>query len=145
MYRRLRIPSIWREMDQLQREMNRLMDSSYGRRAFNSPGFPAINIWTSEDGQVITAELPGFTPEDIDIDISADKLTLSGERNPEDVGDDVRYHRQERNYGKFVRSIQLPFMVDTTKVDASMKDGVLEIALQRAEADKPKKIAVKKK
>jgi len=145
MYRRLRIPSIWREMDQLQREMNRLMDSSLGRRTFGSPSFPAINIWTNEDGQVITAELPGFKPEDIDIDISADKLTLSGERKLEDVGDDVRYHRQERSYGKFVRSIQLPFMVDTGKVDASMKDGVLEIALQRAEADMPKKIAVKKK
>lgn len=143
MYRRLRIPSIWREMDQLQREMNRLMDSSFGRRTFGSPSFPAINIWTSEDGQVITAELPGFDPKDIDIDVNADKLTLTGERKFEDVKEGVRYHRQERSYGKFVRSIQLPFMVDTTKVDASMKDGVLEIALHRAEADKPKKITVK--
>jgi HSP20 family protein len=143
MYRRLRIPSIWREMDQLQREMNCLMDSSFGRRAFGSPSFPAINIWTSEDGQIITAELPGFDPKDIDIDVNADKLTLSGERKFEDVKEGVRYHRQERSYGKFIRSIQLPFMVDTTKVDASMKDGVLEIALRRAEADKSKKITVK--
>jgi HSP20 family protein len=130
-------------MDQLQREMNRLMDSPFGRRTFSAPSFPAINIWTSEDGQVITAELPGFDPKDIDIDVSADKLTLSGERKREDMKEDARYHRQERSYGKFVRSIQLPFMVDTGKVDAKMKDGVLEIALQRAEADKPKKITVK--
>jgi len=143
MYRRVRIPSIWREVDQLQREMNRLMDSSFGRRSFGAPSFPAINIWTSEDGQVITAELPGFKSEDIVIDVSADKLTLSGERKFETADEDARYHRQERSYGKFVRSIQLPFMVDTSKVDASMKDGVLEIGLQRAEADKPKKITVK--
>jgi HSP20 family protein len=130
-------------MDQLQREMNRLMDTSFRRRSFGSPSFPAINIWTSEEGQVITAEMPGFKPEDIDIDVTADKLTLSGERNPDEVAEDARYHRHERVYGKFTRSIQLPFMVDTKKVDASMKDGVLEIALHRAEADKPKKIAVK--
>jgi HSP20 family protein len=130
-------------MDQLQREMNRLMDTSFGRRSFGSPSFPAINIWTSEEGQVITAEMPGFKPENIDIDVTADKLTLSGERNPDELTEDARYHRHERVYGKFTRSIQLPFMVDTKKVEASMKDGVLEIALHKAEADKPKKIAIK--
>ncbi len=143
MYRRFRVPSIWREMEQLQREMNRLLESPLGRRSFITPSFPAINIWTNEDGQIITAEMPGFNPDDIEINVSADTLTLSGERQPEDLGEDVRYHRRERDYGKFSRSIQLPFMVDTNKVDANFTDGILRIALNRAEADKPKKIAVK--
>ena len=143
MYRRLRLPSIWREMDQLQREMNRLMESSLGPRSFSSLSFPAINIWTSEEGQVITAEMPGFDTKDIDINITADKLILEGERKPDSVIEDAKYHRQERSHGKFSRSIQLPFMVDTNKVDASFKDGILEISLKRAEVDKPKKITVK--
>jgi HSP20 family protein len=143
MYRRFRVPSIWREMEQLQREMNRLLESPFGRRSFIAPGFPAINIWTSEDSQLITAEMPGFNPDEIEINVSADTLTLSGERQSEDVAEGTRYHRRERDYGKFTRSVQLPFMVDTNKVDATFTDGILHIALSRAEADKPKKIAVK--
>ena len=143
MYRRFRLPSIWREMDQFQREMTRLMDPSFGLRMINPQGFPAINIWTSEEGQIITAEMPGFNPEDIDINISADKLILSGERKADQVEGEVQYHRRERSHGKFIRSIQLPFMVDTGKVEASFKDGILEIRLTRAEADKPRKITVK--
>ena len=144
MYRRFRLPSIWREMDQLQREMNSLMESSLGPRAFGPLSFPAINIWTSEEGQVITAELPGFDPDDIAIQVTADKIILEGERKPDSIVENAAYHRQERSHGAFSRSIQLPFMVDTNKVDAIFKDGILEISLVRAEADKPKKIAVKK-
>ena len=143
MYRRFRFPSIWREMDQLQREMSRLMDPVSGLHTFNPQGFPAINIWTSDDEQIITAEMPGFNPDEIDINITADRLTLSGERKPDLVEDRVTYHRRERSHGKFTRSIQLPFMIDTSKVTANFNDGLLEIKLIRAEADKPKKIVVK--
>ena len=116
MYRRFRFPSIWREMDQLQREMSRLMEPSYGLRTFSPQDFPAINIWTSEDGQVITAEMPGFNPDDFDINITADRLTLTGERQPDSVDGDVQYHRRERSHGKFTRTIQLPFLVDTSTI-----------------------------
>jgi HSP20 family protein len=125
--------------------MNRILESSIGSRALDRSSFPAINIWTSEEGQIITAEMPGFDAENIDINVSADKLTLSGERWPETLEEDAQYHRQERSYGQFSRTIQLPFMVDTDKVNASFKDGFLEIELTRAEAHKPKKIAVKGK
>ena len=91
MYRRFRMPSIWREMDQLQREMNRLFETSIGQRPFGSLNFPAINIWTSEEGQVITAEMPGVDPKDVEINVTADTLTLTGERNPEPVDGDSRY------------------------------------------------------
>ena len=82
MYRRMRVPNVWREMDQLQQEMNRLMDSSLWPRTIRSRSFPAINLWASEDAQVITAEIPGIDPDQIDIEVSADTLTISGERLP---------------------------------------------------------------
>ncbi|MBN1450566.1 MAG: Hsp20/alpha crystallin family protein [Anaerolineales bacterium] len=145
MYRRFQRPSIWQEMDQLQREMNRLFDATSKGRVFNSPSYPAINIWTNEDGQVISAEMPGVHPDDIDIDVTGDALSISGERKPDEVARDARYHRRERSCGSFSRTIQLPFIVDTSKVEASFKNGVLLISLPRAEADKPKKITIKSK
>jgi HSP20 family protein len=132
-------------MDQLQREMNRLFDATSKGHVFNSPTYPAINIWTNEDGQIISAEMPGVHPDDIDIDVTGDALSISGERKPDEVAEDARYHRRERTYGSFSRTVQLPFMVDTNKVEASFKNGILMISLPRAEADKPKKIAIKNK
>jgi len=130
-------------MDQLQREMNHLFDSKSRGQVFSAPSYPAINIWTNEDGQLITAEMPGVRPDDINIDVNADALSISGERKADDVSKDANYHRRERGYGAFSRTIQLPFIVDTNKVEANFKNGVLMINLPRAEADKPKKITVK--
>jgi HSP20 family protein len=143
MYHIIRKPSIWQEMDQIQREMNRLFDSTGRGRVFSAPNYPAINIWTNDNGQFITAEMPGVHPDDINIDVSADALSISGERKPEEVVKEANYHRRERSYGAFSRTIQLPFMVDTNKVEANFKNGVLMISLPRAEADKPKKITIK--
>ena len=130
-------------MDQLQREMNRLFDSTNRGRVFSAPSYPAINIWTNDDGQLITAEMPGVHPDDINIDVNADALSITGERKPDEVAKDANFHRRERGYGAFSRTIQLPFIVDTNKVEANFKNGVLMINLPRAEADKPKKITIK--
>jgi len=143
MYRIIRKPSIWQEMDQIQREMNRLFDSTGRGRVLSAPNYPAINVWTNEEGQYITAEMPGVQPDDINIDVSADALSISGERKPEEAVKEANYHRRERSYGAFSRTIQLPFIVDTNKVEANFKNGVLMISLPRAEADKPKKITIK--
>jgi len=143
MLRRYPRTNLWREMDQLQREMNRLFDPSLQGRPFRSPSYPAINLWTNEDGQVISAEMPGVRMEDIDISLTADALSLSGTRYPDEVAKEAHYHRQERSYGSFSRSLQLPFMVDPDKVEANFKNGVLTIWLPRAEADKPRSITIK--
>ena len=145
MYRHFQRPSIWQEMDQLQREMNRLFDTTSKGHVFSSPSYPAINIWTNDDGQMISAEMPGIHPDDIDIDVTGDALSISGVRKPDEVAKEAHYHRHERNYGSFSRTVQLPFMVDTSKVEASFKNGILLISLPRAEADKPKKITIKSK
>jgi len=145
MYRRFRKPSIWQEMDQLQREMNRLFDATNKERVFNSPSYPAINIWTNEDGQLISAEMPGVHPDNIDIDVTGDALSISGVRKQDEVAKEAHYHRRERSFGSFSRTIQLPFMVDINMVEASFKNGILLINMPRAEADKPKKIVIKSK
>jgi len=145
MYRRYHIPPAWRELERLQREMSHMYDAFYPSRLRPAPGYPALNIWTSENGLNVTAEVPGIKPEDIDISVVGETMTLSGERRPEELQEGAQYHRQERGYGKFTRSIQLPFPVDVNKVEATFKNGVLQVALPRAEADKPKKIVVKSK
>jgi len=132
-------------MDQLQREMNRLFDATSKGRVVNSPSYPAINIWTNEDGQLISAEMPGVNPDNIDIDVTGNAISISGVRKQDEVAKEAHYHRRERSFGSFSRTIQLPFMVDTNKVEASFKNGVLLISLPRAEADKPKKITIMSK
>ncbi len=142
--RRYGFASPWREMERFQREMNQLLSETFGEsRPSYAPDFPAINVWANQDGAVVTAELPGVNPEDIDVTIVGQTLTISGSREPEDLGEDVKLHRQERGFGKFTRSFELPFLVDDAKVEAVFEKGVLHLSLPRAEADKPKKIAVK--
>lgn len=132
--------SLWREMDRLRREMDRVLQ---GTTRLSAPGFPALNVWTNADGVVVTAEIPGITPDDLDISITGDTLTLTGARQPGETGENVRYHRRERGFGRFTRSLQLPYRVEANQVSATFDKGVLRIDLPRAEADKPKKIQVK--
>jgi len=134
--------SPWREMRRMQHEMDRLVNRM-GTGLTVAPSYPAMNVWVNEDGAVVTAELPGFDPEALDISVVNDTLTLSGDRCAEDTGEGATYHRRERRCGRFNRSFQLPFLVEGDKVEASFEQGVLKIELPRAEADKPKKITVK--
>ena len=135
----------WQEVERMQREMDRLFNTfSGGRdRLQAAPSFPAMNVWTNPEGAVLTAELPGVNPEDIDISVVGETLTLTGTRQPEELQEGEKYHRRECGYGKFTRTFQLPFAVEADKVDAVFEKGVLHISLPRAEADKPKKISVK--
>ena len=143
MYRSFRPLSIWGELDRMQREMNRLFNNYSPSTPRSAPSYPAINIWANEDSQIITAEMPGIEAGDINIDVTADSVTISGERNPDTASNGNSYHRRERDFGMFSRTIQLPFIVDTNKVKAKFTDGILHITLPRAEADKPKKITIK--
>jgi HSP20 family protein len=87
--------------------------------------------------------MPGVHVDDIDISVNGDTLTISGERGSDDVPENAHFHRKERGFGKFSRTIQLPFVVDAEKVEASFKDGVLIITLPQIEAEKTKKISIK--
>lgn len=105
--------------------------------------YPAINIWKNGDAAILTTEIPGISPDNLDISVAHNTLTLRGERTDMQTDEGVNYHRRERWQGKFVRSMELPFAVDADKVEAEFYDGVLYIKLPRAEEDKPKQIAVK--
>ncbi len=142
-YRRYSAPKIWEEMNRMQREFDRMASAFAPEHGHVLPAFPAMNAWTNDNEEVVTAELPGVEHKDIEITVVNDVLTVSGERKAADPGDDMRYHRRERVNGKFSRSIQLAFVVDPNGVSAHYENGLLTVRLPRAEADKPRKISVK--
>jgi HSP20 family protein len=127
------------ELRRMQTEMSRLFS---GFSATTARDFPPINIWLGENSVVVIAELPGVTREDVTIGLQEDVLTLEGKREPK-VQENVNWQRRERAYGTFSRAVQLPFRVDADKVQAHFNNGILEIELQRLEADRPKKIEIR--
>jgi HSP20 family protein len=132
--------SLWREMDRMRREMDRVARAGLFTPA---PAYPALNVWSNADGLVITAEIPGIEPADVEISIVGETLTIAGERKPDEVDGERRYHRRERGCGRFVRTLQLPYRIENQAIEATFDKGVLTIILPRAEEDKPKKIQVK--
>ncbi|MCF6150586.1 MAG: Hsp20/alpha crystallin family protein [Candidatus Kuenenia sp.] len=103
--------------------------------------YPPVNIFEKNGDLVLVAELPGVKKNDLNIEVKENILRLSGVRTI-DYGKDVSYHRIERNSSKFDRTLRLPFNIESGKVQAEYKDGLLVVSLPRAESDKPKKIAI---
>ena len=131
----------FREMRRLQSQMSNLIRSaSSGTSA--AGGYPAMNVYASDDGVAITAEIPGVARDAIDITVHRDTVSIRGERpRPEPEGL-TGFHRRERGGGRFVRTLSLPFPVDPDNVEASFEAGVLRLSLKRPESDKPRRIAV---
>ena len=127
------------EMRRMQSEMSRLLS---GPGAATAQEFPPMNLWLGENSVVVTAEVPGASADDVDITVREDTLTLQGKREPKIDGDKTIWHRRERAYGGFSRTVQLPFRVDPDQAQARFVNGLLEIELQRPEADRPKKIQI---
>lgn len=128
-----------REMQRLQDSINRLLSVSTPNQATE---YPLVNVWTNQQGAVVRAEVPGISPEDVDISLVHDTLTIRGSREPEALKEGESRHRHERGYGQFTRSLQLPFGVEANQVEAKFSNGVLQITLPRAEAEKPRRISV---
>jgi len=105
--------------------------------------YPPINVYDDNESYVVRAELPGVDPKDIDISVANNTLTIKGKRETNIKGENVSYHRRERNYGEFRRAFTLPEQVDSSKVMAHAQDGILEIRLPRAEQAKPRRVEVK--
>jgi len=131
--------SVWQEMEKMRRQLDRMADNMTFRSV---PSFPALNVWSNADGLLVTAEVPGVQPDDLDIAIVNQTLTLSGRREPADLDENARYHRRERGCGEFKRTIELPYRVAADKVEAKFKHGVLTIVLPRVEEEKPRRIQV---
>jgi len=133
------------EMASLRETMDRLFDEVRPWRysAGNGSGtyFPVDVLDTNED-VIVKASLPGVKPEDIDISVTGQVLTLKGETKEEREEKEGSYFRRERRYGTFVRQLQLPTEVDPNKAEAVFEHGVLRLTLPKAEAVKPKTIKV---
>jgi len=151
-FRGLRRWDPFREMASLRREMDRLFGEYFGRvRGTEEEGLvtgtwaPAVDIYETDDKVVLKAELPGLKKEDIDIQIRDNTLTLKGEKKFEKEVKEENYHRVERAYGSFQRSFTLPSTIKQEGIEASFKDGVLEISLPKVEEAKPKQIKIQVK
>jgi HSP20 family protein len=138
----------FRELAHMQDRINRIFGDVYTRRFTDDvmqrgEWIPAVDIYENNDQEIVLrAELPGIAKEDIDLRVENNTLTLKGERKREQEIKDDQYHRIERSYGTFSRSFSLPSRVDTDKVRADFKDGVLTITLPLKEEARPKQIAV---
>jgi HSP20 family protein len=135
----------FRDLLEMQSEM-RAMEQVYGRQA--RPGAvdrvwaPAVDMYETKDDLVVSAELPGVKEKDIHLSIVGDMLSLRGQRMADQQVRDEQYHRIERWSGSFERHIQLPIPVQSDRVRASYRDGVLEIRLPKVEEVKPREIKI---
>ncbi|MCU1289316.1 MAG: hspA 1 [Acidobacteria bacterium] len=138
----------FRELRSLQDEMNRLFMSNYSRGS-EQEGFmsgawsPQVDIFENKDQIVLEAELPGMKPEDVNISIENNVLTLHGERKFEKKDENDNFHRVERSYGSFTRSFTLPPTVSSENAQAEFENGVLRLTLAKREEAKPRRIEIK--
>jgi len=137
-----------REMSTMREDMERLFDSMIGRyprEREQALWAPAIDVEETNEAMVVRAELPGMKREDIKVKVAEDTITISGERKYESEQKDRTFHRIERAYGSFQRTIVLPVSVQGDKAAASYKAGVLELVLPKAERVKAREITVESK
>jgi HSP20 family protein len=138
----------FREMAQMQDRINRIFGDAYTRRhdddlTQRGEWFPAVDIYENANQEIVLkAELPGLVREDIDVRVENNTLTLRGERKRDTEVKQEQFHRVERSYGSFSRSFSLPSRIDTEKVRAEFKDGVLAITLPVKAEAKPRQIEV---
>ncbi len=129
----------------LRREMDRLFDDTFGRAATNSASWsPAVDVREEKEAFVFQLELPGVSPEAVDVTADGGVLSVSGEKKSEEQREEDRWHIVERTSGSFRRTFQLPQNVAEERIDASFEDGVLTVRVPKAEVPKPKKIEVRK-
>ncbi len=124
----------------MQESFNRLF-SDRGVRSV-AREYPPVKVWASDDEIVVDVEAPGVDPKDVDLSIDGTVLTVKGKRMlPEDARERT-YHSRERFFGEFARSLNLPYRAETAKVKAAYRNGVLRVRIPRAEADRPRRVAL---
>lgn len=133
----------WREIGQLQNEMSRMLAGARSLSRTGQPEFPPVNLYVKDHDLLLTLEIPGVDPANVDVSVTGDSVRISGERLPDDVTAGQNLHRHERLTGRFERSVQLPFEVDPSKTDAVYERGVLSLRMARPESQKPRKVTVK--
>ena len=138
---------LFRNIGNIQGEINRLFDAFSGRTmpmtgSQGRPWMPPVDMHETTDDLVLRVEVPGVNEKDVAVSITGDFLTIKGERRWDPENQDQRFLHVERAYGGFERLIQLPMAVQSDKVKASCRDGVLEVTLPKAEELKPREIKI---
>jgi HSP20 family protein len=136
-------------------DMDRMMDEFFGRRmrslwpdrwfgreTESEITAPSVDVYEEKDDIVVKAELPGMDKNDIEVNVSDSHLVLKGEKKKEEKIEEKDYYRCERSYGAFVRAVDLPTDVQTEKIKASFKNGILEVRLPKTEQAKSKQIKI---
>jgi HSP20 family protein len=138
----------FREMMTVRNQMDRLLNDWWGESGDagdGGTGFPLrlpLDVSESDDAFIVCASMPGIKPEELDISVQNNMLTIRGEMKQEEERQGERWHLQERRYGQFQRSIALPNNVDPNQVGAQYENGVLKLTLPKTEEAKPRKISV---
>ncbi len=140
----------WRpftELSTFRREMDRLWDSFFGERPlariWEREWAPSLDLSETKDNFVVKAEVSGMDAKDINISLTGDLLTIKGEKKQEREEKEENYHLVERSYGAFSRSVRLPAEVESDKIEASYKNGILRITLSKSEKVKAKEVKIK--
>jgi HSP20 family protein len=137
----------FRELRSLQDEVNRVFSSSFNRSGETGLGHsawnPSVDIFENKDQIILEAELPGLAPDDVNISIENNVLTIHGERKFEKKDEGDNFHRVERSYGSFTRSFTLPPTVSSENVEANFDNGILRLELAKREEAKPRRIEIK--
>jgi HSP20 family protein len=133
----------WDPFRDFQREVGRLFESLEPLQSWRvMRPFPAVNLYDAGDRYILTTQLPGMSAEDVDLSITGETLTMRGERKrPEGVSDES-YRRQERQFGRWTRTVTLPDQVDSTNVSATFAQGILTVAVPKAESARPRQITI---
>jgi HSP20 family protein len=137
-----------RDMMSLREAMDRLFEESFVRpRGMLAPvegaATLALDVFESDEDVTVRASIPGVNPDDIDISVTGDVLTIKGETSEEREEKQGNYQLRERRYGAFQRSVNLPAPVNTDKAEAEFKNGVLTLTLPKVEEVKPRSIKIK--
>jgi HSP20 family protein len=135
----MRWPDLFRDMRAKQDQLARAFS---GLRLTPGTQFPPVNIWTSTDGAIVMAQLPGVSLDQINVTVHKNTASIRGTRPAEVVGPDTCVHRQERPHGEFGRTVVLPFRVDAENVSARFERGVLKLDLPRPDEDRPRKVQI---
>jgi len=137
----------WTGTGSLKREMDRLFERFFEPEWADLPALgdwaPSLDLSETKESLVVKMEVPGMDPKDIQVSLQENLLTVKGEKRQEKEDKDERYHRIERSYGAFTRSVRLPVAVDGSKVDASFKNGLLTVTLPKTPGAKGTTIPIK--
>ncbi len=133
--------TVFDELESIQQDMNRLLAGEAPARRSRA-AYPPLNVWSSAEGLTIDAEMPGVDPQDVEVSVVGDELSLHGKVNVREPAAGEVVLRRERPAGEFQRTLQLPFRANTGAVKATFKNGILRIAIPRSEEEKPRKIAI---